>query len=220
MADRAFAFAVTERSDGSGFDIDGVSVLRNPSGERLTADNKATAIVQQRLDNGRSGENSGSFQFTGYGNGTDYGTSRLRSLVETHKGNVQNEQGRTISDAKQAGDLVQLEWRDQLHSRKPRDVMHLILSARAGTDAAAFQDAARDFLGVQFAGYRYVFSLHDASSDPKAEETGGRRPHVHVHAIIAMRSDAGDRIETTIPAFRQWRLGMAEAGARMGSIWK
>ncbi|NKL60309.1 hypothetical protein GFL77_39445, partial [Rhizobium leguminosarum bv. viciae] len=94
--------------------------------------------------------------------------------------------------------------------------MHLILSARAGTDTAAFQNAARDFLGQQFASHRYVFSLHDAGSDPKAEAEGGKRPHVHVHAIVAMRSDAGDRVETTIAAFRQWRLTMAEKARSHG----
>jgi hypothetical protein len=216
LGDRAFAFGVTERPNGSGFDIDGVTVLRGHGGERLTADAKATAVVQQRMNQGQGGGNAARFQFTGYGNGTDYGSARLRSLVETHQGRVEDEQGRTIADARCAGDLVQLEWRDQLHSRKPRDVMHLILSARAGTDVAAFQDAARDFLGDQFGGHRYLFSLHDALSDPKAEEAGGARPHVHVHAIIAMRSDAGDRIETTIPAFRQWRLTMAEKARAHG----
>jgi len=211
LGDRAFAFAVTARADGNGFDIDGVTVLRSADGERLTADDKAAAIVQGRIKS----ENA-EFRFTGYGNGTDYGTSQVRSLVAAHGGKVQDEQGRVIKDAKQAGDLVQLEWRDQLHSRKPRDVMHLILSARAGTDTAAFQNAARDFLGEQFAGHRYVFSLHDAASDPKTEAEGGKRPHVHIHAIVAMRSDAGDRIETTIPAFRQWRLTMAEKARANG----
>lgn len=211
LGHRAFAFAVTARADGNGFDIDGVTVLRSADGERLTADDKAAAIVQGRIKS----ENA-VFQFTSYGNGTDYGTSQVRSLVAAHGGKVQDEQGRVIKDAKQAGDLVQLEWRDQLHSRKPRDVMHLILSARAGTDTAAFQNAARDFLGEQFAGHRYVFSLHDAASDPKAEAEGGKRPHVHIHAIVAMRSDAGDRVETAIPAFRQWRLTMAEKARANG----
>ncbi|WP_271894187.1 conjugal transfer protein TraA [Candidatus Phyllobacterium onerii] len=213
LGDRAFVFTVTARADGSGYDIDGVTVLRNSSGERLTADDKAAAIVQARMESAWA---DAVFRFTGYGNGTDYGTSHVRSLVAAHKGEVQDEQGRSIADAKQAGELVQLEWRGQLHSRKPRDVMHLVLSARAGTDASTFREAARDFLGTQFAGHRYVFSLHDAASDPKTEETGGKRPHVHVHAIIAMRSDAGDRIETTIPAFREWRLTMAERARAHG----
>ncbi|WEZ85986.1 conjugal transfer protein TraA (plasmid) [Rhizobium sp. 32-5/1] len=213
LGDRAFAFAVTARADGSGFDVDGVTVLRSTGGERLTADDKAAAIVQTRLEGAGA---DATFRFTGYGNGTDYGTSQVRSLVASHKGEVQDERGRVIADAKQAGDLVQLEWRDQLYSRKPRDVMHLILSARAGTDTEAFQSAARDFLGQQFAGHRYVFSLHDAGSDPKAEADGGKRPHVHVHAIVAMRSDAGERVETTIAAFRQWRLAMAKKARSHG----
>ncbi|MBB3236986.1 conjugal transfer protein TraA [Phyllobacterium endophyticum] len=213
LGDRAFVFSVTDRADGSGFEIDGVTVLRNSGGERLTADNAAAAIVQTRMERAETGTK---FQFMGYGNGTDYGTSQVRSLVTAHKGQVQDEQERVIADAKQAGDLVQLEWRDQLHSRKPRDVMHLVLSARAGTDTDAFHNAARDFLGQQFAGHRYVFSLHDAQSDPKAEAAGGKRPHVHVHAIIAMQSDAGDRVETTIAAFRQWRLTMAEKARAYG----
>lgn len=213
LGDRAFVFSVSARADGGGFDIDGVTVLRNARGERLTADDKAAAIVQTRMES--AGANA-AFRFSGYGNGTDYGTSQVRSMVASHKGEVQDERGRVIADAKQAGDLVQLEWRDQLHSRKPRDVMHLILSARAGTDTGAFQSAARDFLGQQFAGHRYVFSLHDAGSDPKAEAEGGKRPHVHVHAIVAMRSDAGDRVETTIATFRQWRLTMAEKARAHG----
>lgn len=216
FGDRAFAFAVTERTDGRGFQIEGLVVLRSSGGERLTADDKAAEFAQKRYDAGDDERVRAEFRFTGYGNGTDYGTSRLRSLVNQHSGSVQDEKGRVIADEKRAGDLVQLEWRDTLHSRKPRDVMHLILSARAGTDAEAFHAAARDFLATEFAGHRYVFSVHDAARDPKAEEAGGKRPHVHVHAIVAMRSDAGDRIETTIAAFRHWRLAMAEKARAHG----
>jgi hypothetical protein len=216
LGDRAFAFAVVEHIDGTGFEIQGVAVLRDRHGERLTGDDKATSIVQKRLEAMLSGEHDIRFQFTGHGNGTNYGTSHLRRLVEQYPGRVEDEQGRPVMDAKRAGDVVQQEWRGQLHSRKPRDVMHLIISARAGTDTAAFQDAARDFLGSQFGGHRYVFSLHDASNDPKAEAAGGKRPHVHVHAIVAMQSDADDRIETTIPAFRQWRVVMAEKARAYG----
>jgi hypothetical protein len=217
LADRSFAFAVRPRTDGDGYRIEGVAVLRDGEGERLTADGKASEIIQARLDGeGIGHEGATTFRFTGYGNGTDYGASRLRDLVDRHHGGVQDDKGSAIADAKQAGDLVQLEWRDQLHSRKPRDVMHLVMSAREGTDVEAFHAAARDFLAQEFAGHRYVFSLHDPSRDPKAEEAGGKRPHVHVHAIVAMRSDAGDRVETTIPAFRRWRVTMAEKARAHG----
>ncbi|MBB5577134.1 conjugal transfer protein TraA [Rhizobium paranaense] len=216
LGDRSFAYAIGPRREGTGRTIEGVAVLRDSNGERLTADKKASEIVQDRFDGGAERGETATFRFTGYGNGTDYGTSRLRGLVERHGGAVYDETGRAISDEKQAGDLVQQEWREQLHSRKPRDVMHLVLSARAGTDSEAFHAAARDFLAEEFVGFRYVFSLHDPSWDPKAEEAGGKRPHVHVHAIIAMRSDMGDRIETTIRTFRHWRVTMAEKARAHG----
>lgn len=215
FGDRGFAFAIAPQADGKGYRIEGIVVLRDGEGERLTADKKATEVVQKRLD-GDTEQGATNFRFTGYGNGTDYGASRLRDLVARHEGAVQDDKGTVIADEKQAGDLVQLEWRDKLHSRKPRDVMHVIMSARAGTDAQAFHAAARDFLAQEFAGHRYVFSLHDPAQDPKAEEAGGKRPHVHVHAIVAMRSDAGDRVETTIASFRHWRVTMAEKAREHG----
>ncbi len=223
VADRAFAFAISPRPDGSGYDVEGQVVLRSPGGERLTGDAKASRIVQSRIDEARQSERGGAgmpeavrFRFTGYGNGTDYGTSRLRDLVERYDCRVEDETGRTVGDAKIAGDLVQKEWRVQLHGRKPRDVMHLILSARAGTDVAAFHSASREFLAAQFGGHRYVFSIHDPANDPKPEQAGGKRPHVHVHAIVAMRSDFGERVETSINSFRRWREIMAEKAREHG----
>ncbi|WFR97794.1 relaxase/mobilization nuclease domain-containing protein [Rhizobium tumorigenes] len=223
VGDRSFAFAVSPRTDGSGYDVEGLVVLRSPGGERLTGDAKASRIVQLRMEEARQLKRGGAgipeavrFQFTGYGNGTDYGTRRLRTLVEKHGGRVEEDTGKAVADAKAAGDLVQKVWREQLHGRKPRDVMHLILSARPGTDIAAFHSASREFLSAQFDGHRYVFSIHDPVKDPKPEQAGGKRPHVHVHAIVAMRSDFGDRIETTIQSFRRWREGMAEKAREQG----
>ncbi|WP_420031017.1 hypothetical protein [Sinorhizobium fredii] len=94
--------------------------------------------------------------------------------------------------------------------------MHVIMSARAGTDVAAFEGAVRDFLAQQFAGHRYVFAMHDPASDPKEAGEGGKRPHVHAHAIVAMKSDSGDRIETTPAVFREWRSVMAEKAREHG----
>ncbi len=103
-----------------------------------------------------------------------------------------------------------------MHSRKGRDVMHLIVSARAGTDLGAFQDAVRDFLGEQFAGHRYVFAVHDPSDDPKEMAEGGKRPHIHAHAIVTMRSETGERIVTSPQVFREWRELMAEKAREHG----
>lgn len=216
FGDRHFVYAAMRDASGS-TEIEGVVVLRDAKGERLTGDAKAAEIVQERFGLSEAAGTAGaSFSFRGYGNGVDYGTARVRDLVERSEGGVRDESGRVITNAEQAGDLVQKEWRKDLHSRKGRDVMHLIVSARAGTDANAFNSAVREFLGAQFEGHRYVFTTHDPADDPKEIGQGGRRPHIHAHAIITMRSETGERIETSPKVFREWRVAMAERAREHG----
>jgi hypothetical protein len=216
FSDRRFVYAVEEKPSRE-IEISGIVVLRDSRGERLTADRTAAAIVQERFDAFGSPKGvEASFLFHGYGNGVEYGTSRLRDLVERFHGEVRDETGNRIGNPERAGDLVQKEWRSELHSRKGRDVMHLVLSARAGTDASAFNAAVRDFLGDKFAGHRYVFALHGPSDDPKESVEGGRRPHVHAHTIVTMRSETGERLETSPQVFRHWRAAMAEKAREHG----
>lgn len=216
FGDRPFVYAAREKSDGE-LHVTGVVVLRNGAGERLTADRKAAEIVQQRFDDSDIGRGiEARFRFHGYGNGVEWGTARIRELVASTDEEVRDDTGRLIGDATQAGDLVQKEWRKELHSRKGRDVMHLIVSARAGTDAAAFEEAVREFLGEQFTGHRYVFAVHDPALDPKEMTEGGKRPHIHAHAIITMRSETGERIVTSPQLFREWRSLMAEKAREQG----
>lgn len=216
FGDRRFVYSAREREDGK-LDVRGVVVLRDASGERLTGDRKAGDIVQQRYDETEAGRDvEARFRFHGHGNGVEWGTARVRELVTSTGGEVRDETGRLIGDATQAGDLVQKEWRKELHSRKGRDVMHLIVSARAGTDTAGFEGAVREFLGEQFAGHRYVFAVHDPALDPKEISAGGKRPHIHAHAIVTMRSETGERIVTSPELFRQWRSLMAEKAREQG----
>lgn len=216
FGDRRFVYAAREQSDG-GLNVSGVVVLRDGSGERLTGDRKAAEIVQQRYDDTEAGRDvEARFRFHGYGNGVEWGTARVRELVASSDGEVRDDTARLIGDATQAGDLVQKEWRKELHSRKGRDVMHLIVSARAGTDASAFEGAVREFLGEQFAGHRYVFAVHDPALDPKEMAEGGKRPHIHAHAIVTMRSETGERIVTSPQLFREWRSLMAEKAREQG----
>lgn len=216
FGERRFVYAIRDIGPGERV-ASGVVVLRDRDGERLTGDGKAASIVQQRFDESDIGNDRAvRFRFHGYGNGVEFGTARVRDLVERFDGDVRDETGCVIADAGLAGDLVQKEWRKELHSRKGRDVMHLVLSARAGTDAVAFNSAVRDFLADRFPGHRYVFALHDPSADPKEMGEGGRRPHVHAHAIVTMRSETGERIVTSPQIFRQWRAVMAEKARENG----
>ncbi|WEX12352.1 hypothetical protein [Chelativorans sp. AA-79] len=216
FGDRRFAYTAQERTSDE-FYVSGVVVLRDGEGERLTGDRKAAEIVQQRFDGSDTGQDAEArFRFHGYGNGVEWGTARVRELVAGAEGEVRDDTGKVIGDATQAGDLVQKEWRRELHSRKGRDVMHLIVSARAGTDGAAFEAAVREFLGEQFSGHRYVFAVHDPALDPKEVAEGGKRPHIHAHAIVTMRSETGDRIVTSPQMFREWRSMMAEKAREQG----
>jgi hypothetical protein len=216
FSDRRFVYAARERSEGE-IHVSGVVVLRDGAGERLTGDRKAAEIVQQRFDDSDAGRDvEARFRFHGYGNGVEWGTARVREMVASTDGEVRDDTGRLIGDATQAGDLVQREWRKELHSRKGRDVMHVIVSARAGTDAVAFEGAVREFLGEQFAGHRYVFAVHDPALDPKEMAEGGKRPHIHAHAIVTMRSETGERIVTSPQLFREWRTLMAEKAREQG----
>ena len=216
FGDRRFVYSARERSSGE-LDVSGVVVLRDGTGERLTGDRKAAEIVQRRYDDTDAGRDvEARFRFHGYGNGVEWGTARVRELVTATDGEVRDDTGRLIGDATQAGDLIQKKWRKELHSRKGRDVMHLIVSARAGTNSSAFEGAVREFLGQQFQGHRYVFAVHDPALDPKEMAEGGKRPHIHAHAIITMRSETGERIETSPQMFREWRSLMAEKAREQG----
>lgn len=216
FGDRRFVYATDEHA-GDVIAIRGVVVLRDKFGERLTGDGKAAEFVRERFDERAFGTGlTARFRFHGYGNGVPFATARVRDLVDRFEGEVRDETGRRIGTREDAGDLVQKEWRREMHSRKGRDVMHLIVSARAGTDQEAFRSAVRDFLGGQFAGHRYVFAVHDPLADPRDTAKGGRRPHVHAHAIITMRSETGGRILTSPKVFREWRAHMAEKAREHG----
>lgn len=216
FGDRRFVYAAREQSRDE-LHVSGVVVLRDGAGERLTGDRKASGVVQQRFDYSDARRDvEARFRFHGYGNGVEWGTARVRELVAGTESEVRDDTGRLIGDAALAGDLVQKEWRKELHSRKSRDVMHLIVSARAGTDGAAFAAAVREFLDAQFAGHRYVFAVHDPALDPKEAAEGGKRPHIHAHAIVTMRSETGDRIVTSPLTFREWRSVMAEKAREQG----
>lgn len=209
FGDRRYVYTVSQSTPGR-LDVAGVLVLRDSAGERMTADAKAAEIAQSRFDQASGGgQGNAKIRFEGYGNGVEFGTAKIRSIVDAHPGNVRDNDGNIIADADAAGKLVQQNWRWYMHSRKGREVMHLIISARAGTDPDAFAAAAREFLADQFAGHKYVFTAHDPFHDPKSEGEGGKRPHIHVHAIIAMKDAEGTRLRTSPAVFKEWRAVMA-----------
>ncbi|WP_152601220.1 hypothetical protein [Rhizobium sp. YS-1r] len=214
--DRPFAFTVTQAPQS--VRIEGLVVLLSPTEGRLPADRRESGAITARLKETLSREaETVSVQFTGHGHGVRYGTRRLREFVDKHPGQVRDEHGRPVADVSAANELVRRRWRDNLGSSRPRDTLHLIISASSGTDAARFQDTVRAFLAEEFKGHRYVFAVHDPVRDPRPQREGGKRPHIHAHAVIMTLSDYGDRLKTWVTDLRRWRLSLAE-NARANGI--
>ncbi len=125
-------------------------------------------------------------------------TLRLNQLIE--KGQARDDRGQTIGNAADSK-VSAREWRSSLRSQSARDTMHLIVSGKAGTDVAAFTRAVRAFLHDRFADHKFMFGLH---TDKEAEG------HVHAHAVVAVRSESGQKLHPSREMFGRWRQCYAE----------
>ena len=92
FGDRRYAYAIAKNDYGS-VTVQGLVVLRSGQGERLTGDAKAAGIIQGRYDaSAAAGKAAAKFSFHGYGNGVEFGASRLRGLVDRHE-DVRDDRG-------------------------------------------------------------------------------------------------------------------------------
>jgi type IV secretion system T-DNA border endonuclease VirD2 len=98
-------------------------------------------------------------------------------------------------------------WRRDLRSFKPRDTMHLIVSAKAGVDVDAFRTAVRGFVHEQFAAHKFMLGVHTDKADAG---------HVHAHVIVAVRDAEGVKIHPGPQDFRHWRETFAEHAQMQG----
>jgi hypothetical protein len=125
-------------------------------------------------------------------------TYRLNKLVE--HGEAKDDRGKIIANVADAR-LAAREWGPSLRSQSVRDTMHLMLSAKASTDVEALRRTARAFLQDRFGDHKFMFGVH------VDKETEG---HIHVHAMIAVKSESGQRIHPGPETFREWRQVYAQ----------
>lgn len=138
---------------------------------------------------------------TGTSHGREGAVHALSRLVSA--GMAVDETGNTLSsvaDVKNAAD----SWKRDLGSRKARDAMHLVVSAKAGTDPAKFRATARDLLASEFDNHQYFFAVHND------------RGHLHAHAVILVRGEDGQRLRPDISTFKTWRARYAEIAQSHG----
>lgn len=136
--------------------------------------------------------------------GRDGVTYRLNKLVE--KGAALDDRGKSLSNVADAR-VAAREWGPSLRSQSARDTMHLIISAKAGTDVAALTDAARAFLHDRFADHKFMFGVHTD------KESSG---HIHAHAVITVKNESGQKIHPNRDTFAEWREVYAKHAQAQG----
>lgn len=125
-------------------------------------------------------------------------TYRLNKLLD--HGAAVDDKGKTIANVADTR-IAAREWGRSLRSQSVRDTMHLMLSAKAGTDVEALRRAARSFLHDRFGDHKFMFGIH---VDKKAAG------HIHVHAVIAAKSESGQKLHPGPETFREWRAAYAQ----------
>jgi type IV secretion system T-DNA border endonuclease VirD2 len=135
---------------------------------------------------------------SGTSHGRDGVTYRLNKLVE--RSAATDDRGVTLTNVADTR-LAAREWSRSLRSQSSRDTMHLIISAKAGTDVAALANAARAFLHDRFSDHKFMFGVH---TDKEADG------HIHAHAVITVKNEAGQKIHPSRETFREWREAYAE----------
>jgi len=131
------------------------------------------------------------------GHGRDALGQRLSALVS--KGPARSHEGKPVRNAEDIRDVTR-EWSRHLRSQSPRDTMHLVVSAKAGTDVKDFTNAVRSFLHDRFSDHKFMFGVHTDKA-----EAG----HIHAHAIVAVRSETGTKLHPGPGDLAQWRVSYA-----------
>jgi type IV secretory pathway VirD2 relaxase len=131
------------------------------------------------------------------GHGRDALGQRLNALVS--KGPARSYEDKPVRNAEDIRDVTR-DWGRHLRSQSPRDTMHMVVSAKAGTDVKDFTNAVRSFLHDRFSDHKFMFGVHTDKA-----EAG----HIHAHAIVAVRSETGAKLHPGPSDLAQWRVTYA-----------
>jgi len=186
---RTERFSVTERQIGGDDEGFRERVFAPKSEARMKARiEEATGLGQHRL----------SIEPGAPGHGQSSVIHRLTQLTE--RGAATSSTGDALKNASAIATEARA-WRRDLRSFSPRDTMHMIVSAKAGTDVEAFTNSVRGFLHEQFAEHKFMFGVHTDKADAG---------HIHAHAIVTVRNGDAQKITPGPQDFRAWREVFAE----------
>jgi hypothetical protein len=162
---------------------------------RLYDNKKSINALQARLENAFHADVA--LEERGWAHGVDGAGRLLCRLTRDGAAPAVASSGQKL-DTREANWEIANAWKRSLRSQEQRDVAHIIISAKPGTDREAFVQAARATLRREFAGHEYAFALHTD------------RQHLHLHAVVRVINANGERLHPDIADLRRWRATMAE----------
>ncbi|TIO14283.1 MAG: hypothetical protein E5X86_25530 [Mesorhizobium sp.] len=130
----------------------------------------------------------------------------LQKFIRAHTGVIKSD-GDALPAAQRADKAaaaLYASWKADFKTVEPRNVYHVVFSARAGTDARALLRAAENVLAEKIPDHKWAIAHHP--------ETG----HVHVHAMIVARSDCGRQLHFSKADLYDWRAAFAEKAREEG----
>jgi hypothetical protein len=130
----------------------------------------------------------------------------LQKFIRANAGVIKSD-GDELSAGQRADKAAQAlyaSWKADFKTVEPRNVYHVVFSARASTDARALLRAAENVLAEKIPDHKWAIAHHP--------ETG----HVHVHAMILARSESGRPLHFSKGDLYDWRAAYAEKAREEG----
>ncbi|RWP21045.1 relaxase/mobilization nuclease domain-containing protein [Mesorhizobium sp.] len=130
----------------------------------------------------------------------------LQKFIRTNAGVIKSDGDELPAGqrADKAAQALYASWKGDFKTVEPRNVYHVVFSARAGTDVRALLRAAENVLAERIPDHKWAIAHHP--------ETG----HVHVHAMILARSESGRQLHFSKADLYDWRAAYAEKAREQG----
>lgn len=122
-------------------------------------------------------------------------------------GPAHNEAGKLIANNPAAIKILSASWKKDLRSTEPRDTIHILVSAKTGTNVEAFTDAVRGFLHEKFSDRKFMFGVHTDKADAG---------HIHAHVVVTVRNAEREKLNPSRETFHEWRRDWAAQAQERG----
>lgn len=203
--DYAYGYRVLETWDqGTVIAVQVTAAVTDRQGNRLRYGNRGKEVLAERASEAGLQDATASFRRTARTEGEL--AARLAALDKASTHGVRTDKDRALTEPS----LIEAQakrWANMVdEGYRPRHVMHLILSTRAGTPERPFEAAVDLFLRETFPDRRYIVAVHGPNDVP-----GKATEHQHAHVALKMRNAEGEQLRTSPQILFEWRERFADA---------